>query len=54
MNKIYLAKLKDLGDDQWKIDFLNELIDVHNTVECGLSPQEAKDILWFSACDWSF
>ncbi len=30
MNKIYVAKSKDLGNDQWKIDFMNELIDVVN------------------------
>ncbi len=38
MNKIYIAKSKDLGDDQWKINFTNELIDVvHKTAECGLT-----------------
>ncbi len=28
MNKIYVAKSKDLCDDQWKINFMDELIDV--------------------------
>ncbi len=52
MNKVYIARSKDLGDEQWKIDFMNELIDVVNkTAECGLSPEEAKDILWFLASD---
>ena len=48
MNKIYIARSKDLGDEQWTIYFMNELIDVVNkTAECGLSPEEAKNILWF-------
>ncbi len=48
MNQIYVEKSKDLGNDQWKINFKNELIDVvHQTSESGLSPKEAKDILWF-------
>ncbi len=52
MNKIYVEKFKDLGNDQWKINFMNELIDVvHQTSESGLSPKEAKDILWFLASD---
>ncbi len=52
MNKIYVEKSKDLGNDQWKINFMNELIDVvHPTAESGLSPKEAKDILWFLASD---
>ncbi len=47
MNKIYVAKSKNLGD-QWKINFMNELIDiVHQTAESGLSSKEAKDILCF-------
>ncbi len=42
----------DLGNDQWKINFMNELIDVvHQTAESGLNPKEAKDILWFLASD---
>ncbi len=50
MNKVYEKKSKDLGNDQWKINFMNELIDVvHQTAESGLSPKEAKDILWFLA-----
>ncbi len=28
MNKIYVEKSKDLGNDKWKINFMNELIDV--------------------------
>ncbi len=29
-----------LGNDQWKINFMNELIDVvHQTAESGLSPK---------------
>ncbi len=28
MYKIYVAKSKDLGDDQWKVNFMNELIDM--------------------------
>ncbi len=52
MNKMYVEKSKDLGNDQWKINFMNELIDVvHQTSESGLSPKEAKDILWFLASD---
>ncbi len=51
-NKIYEEKLKDLGNYQWKINFMNELIDVvHQTSESGLSPKDAKDILWFLASD---
>ncbi len=54
MNKIYVEKSKVLGNDQWKINFMDELIDVvHLTSESGLSPKEAKDILWFLACDCS-
>ncbi len=50
--KIYVEKSKDLGNDQWKINFMNELIDVvHQTAESGLSTREAKDILWFLASD---
>ncbi len=45
MNKIYFAKSKDHVDDQWKIGFMNELIDVvHKTAECGLNPEEAKNL----------
>ncbi len=52
MNKIYVEKLNDLGNDQWKINFMNELRDVvHQTAESGISPKEAKDILWFLASD---
>ncbi len=52
MIKVYVAMSKDLGDDQWKINFMNELIDVvHQTAESGLSPGEAKDILWVLASD---
>ncbi len=54
MSKIYVAKSKDLGNDQWKVwyNFMNELIDVvHQTAESGLRPKEAKDILWFLARD---
>ncbi len=48
MNKICVAKSKTLGYDQWKINFMNELIDVlHHATESGLSPREAKDILYF-------
>ncbi len=51
----HVAKSKDLGNDQWKINCINELINnVHQTAESGLSPEEAKDILWFLASDWSF
>ncbi len=50
INKIYMEKSKDLGNDQWKINFMNELINVvHQTAESGLSSKEAKDILWFLA-----
>ncbi len=52
LNNIYVEKSKDLGNDQWKINFMNELIDVvHQTSESGLSPRKAKDILWFLASD---
>ncbi len=55
MNKIYVENSNDLGNDQWKINFMNELIDVvQQTAESGLSPKEAKDILWLLASDWSF
>ncbi len=48
MNKNYEKKSKDLGNDQWKINFMNELIDVvHQTSESGFNLNEAKDILWF-------
>ncbi len=46
MNKIYVAKSKDIDDDQYKINFMNELIDVvHQTAESDLRPEKAKDIL---------
>ncbi len=46
MNKIYVEKSKDLGNDQWKIYFMSELIDVvHQTSESGHSPKEAKNIV---------
>ncbi len=52
MNKIYVEKSKDLGNDQWKINFMNQLIDVvHQTAENGLSPKDAKGILRFLASD---
>ncbi len=52
MNKIDVEKSKDLGNDQWEINFMNELIDVvHQTAESELSPKEAKDILWLLASD---
>ncbi len=36
MNKIYVEKSKEHGNDQWKINFMNELIDVvHQTAESG-------------------
>ncbi len=39
MNKNYVAKSVELGDDQGKINFVYELIDVvHQTAESGLSP----------------
>ncbi len=38
INKMYVEKSKDLGNDQWKINFMNELIHVvHQTAESGLS-----------------
>ncbi len=40
INKIYMEKSKDLGNDQWKINFMNELIDVvHQIAESGLRPK---------------
>ncbi len=55
MNKICVTKSKDLGNDQLKINFTNELIDVIlQTAESGFSPKEAKDILWFLVSDWFF
>ncbi len=52
MNKRYVQKSIDLGKDQWKINFMNELINVvHQTAENGHSPKEAKDILWFLTSD---
>ncbi len=54
MNTIYMTKWKDLGDNLWKINFVNELIDVvHQTAESRLTPEEVKDILLFLASDWS-
>ncbi len=47
MNKIYVTKSKDLGNDQWKINFINE----KQTAESGLKLKEVKDILWFLASD---
>ncbi len=47
-DKIGQAKSKDLGDDQWEINFQNELIDgVYRTAESGLIRKETKDKLWF-------
>ncbi len=38
MNKMYEEKSKDLGNDKWKIYFMNELIEVvHQTAESWLS-----------------
>ncbi len=55
MNKICVEKSKDLGKDQQKNNFINELIDVvHKTAESGLSLTEAKDILCLLASDWYF
>ncbi len=52
MNKIYEEKSKDLGNDQWKINFMNELIDVvHQTAESGLNSVEARDKLCFLVSD---
>ncbi len=43
-----MAKSKDIAEDQWKIYFMNEIIDVvHQTAENELSPEEAKDIYVF-------
>ncbi len=48
MNTIYEEKSPDLGNDQWKNNFKNELIDVvRQTAESG--HKEAKDILCFLA-----
>ncbi len=50
-----MAISKDLDNDQWKINFMNELIYVvHQTSESGLSPKEAKDILWLLGSDFIF
>ncbi len=39
-------------DKQWKINLMNELIDVvHKTAKFELCPGEAKDILYFLAND---
>ncbi len=47
-----MAKSKDFGNDQWKINFMNELIEViHQTAENLISSKTANDILWFLACD---
>ncbi len=55
MNKLSVAKSKDLDNDQWKINFMNELIDVvHQTVESGSSPKEDNDIICFLASESSF
>ncbi len=54
MNKIYVGESKDLGNDQWKINFMNVIDVIHQTAEMGLSPKETKDILCFSVSDWSF
>ncbi len=36
MNKIYVEMSNDLGSDKWKINFMNELIDlVHQSAESG-------------------
>ncbi len=46
MNNIYVSKSKYLGDNQRKINLMNELIDVvHQTAKSGLSPKEANDII---------
>ncbi len=46
MNKIYVVKSKNLGNDQWKTNCMNKLIDiVHQTAQSGQSPKEAKDII---------
>ncbi len=38
MNNIHVENSKDLGNDQGKINFMNELIDVvHQTAESGLN-----------------
>ncbi len=54
-HKIYVGKTKDLCDDKWKINFMNELVDVvHKTAECGLGPDQANDILSFLVSNSSF
>ncbi len=52
MNKIYVEKSKNPGNDQRKINFMNELRDVvQQNAQSGLSPKEALDILCFLASD---
>ncbi len=49
MNKIYVANSKDLGDGQWKINFINQHIYVvHKTAGYGLCAEDAKDNMVFS------
>ncbi len=36
MNNIYVAESKDIGDDQWKINFMNELIEAKG-ISCFFS-----------------
>ncbi len=48
MNKIYVAKSVELGNDQGEINFLYELIDVvHQTAESGLSPEKLRTYYGF-------
>ncbi len=47
-NVIYSLKCtKSMWQNQWIMIFMNELIYVvHQNAKSGLSPEEAKDILW--------
>ncbi len=55
MNKAFGVNTKDLCDEQWKINFMNELIDaIHKTADFRLCPEEAKDMLLFIASDCQF
>ena len=60
-NRQVLPSLRDLNnrylssntldiDDEWKIPIMKELIDTcHNTASCGLSLEEAKEMLFYIA-----
>ncbi len=53
---MYVAKSKHLGDDQWKINFMNEFLYVVRSymLKVDLALKKTKDLLLFLVSDGSF